>query len=189
LKRLVRFSFRALALVLLLLMVGTAALWIRSATRVDGFGYRFDVELPHTIIGATSDQGIIRLWRTVGGPEFAGPSRLNLWSSNHDIPVMYDEGEPIWSWGAVRASGGLIHASPYHYRSFMIAIAHWMVVIATAVVPVAALIPRLFRPRRRPDICSNCGYDLRASPDRCPECGLRNTKPQNGEPAPPITGL
>jgi hypothetical protein len=43
-----------------------------------------------------------------------------------------------------------------------------------AILPAAWFLWRLAAWRRQtsPGLCSNCGYDLRATPDRCPECGV-----------------
>ena len=45
----------------------------------------------------------------------------------------------------------------------------------TAMLPVGWGVARRYGGRRRSridrNVCLNCGYDLRASPDRCPECG------------------
>jgi hypothetical protein len=49
---------------------------------------------------------------------------------------------------------------------------HWALVAAAGLLPAAYAVHR-WRARRmgRPGVCAKCGYDLRATPDKCPECG------------------
>ena len=49
---------------------------------------------------------------------------------------------------------------------------YWAVCLPAAAAPLALLWrSRKTRRRQRSGLCPACGYDLRATPGRCPECG------------------
>ena len=54
----------------------------------------------------------------------------------------------------------------------------WWVLLVTLPLPALLLVQRIrTRRRRRDGLCPTCGYDLRAPPDRCPECGAVSAPP------------
>jgi hypothetical protein len=58
-----------------------------------------------------------------------------------------------------------------------VSVPHWQVIATAGVLPgltVARRVRRSRYQRRRSlaGLCPACGYDLRATPDRCPECGV-----------------
>jgi hypothetical protein len=65
----------------------------------------------------------------------------------------------------------------------------WSLACLTALAPTLWL-GRRARTHRRPGLCPQCGYDLRATPgeggallSRCPECGAVPTLPAAGKGA------
>lgn len=58
------------------------------------------------------------------------------------------------------------------YTFYRLVVPYWFVVLVLAVVPAGRFLIAWRRRRQRSaGHCVVCGYDLRATPDRCPECG------------------
>jgi hypothetical protein len=53
----------------------------------------------------------------------------------------------------------------------------WLLMLITLPLPVVAACRRLAKRRISPFGCPTCGYDVRATPDRCPECGAAPAAP------------
>lgn len=56
-------------------------------------------------------------------------------------------------------------------RAVLIGWPHWFLFVAAAILPTVELWRRLRRRHLQPGLCKKCGYDLRGTPRRCPECG------------------
>jgi hypothetical protein len=51
---------------------------------------------------------------------------------------------------------------------------HWFLMAIAGATGVVVVMPRVRRHRRiAKGLCPSCGYDIRASPQRCPECGAQ----------------
>ena len=73
------------------------------------------------------------------------------------------------NWGSEGRYGGM---TTFHgtLRMFELALPNALAVPLLGVLPLAYL--RRAKRARRVGNCAACGYDLRATPDRCPECGM-----------------
>jgi hypothetical protein len=87
-----------------------------------------------------------------------------------------------WEWGddqngfrAVTERGDLF--IKLQRRNDVWAAPFWTIVVLALIVPIIQAIPHVRRRARRiAGHCVVCNYDLRATPDRCPECGTAPTK-------------
>jgi hypothetical protein len=182
---------QTLTVLCLLLSLATAALWLRSAWRSDQVSYQHT-----TITEADGSAGVRRSgWVEShrGRIELIG-ARVDYNGFNRGVPEG-DQGWRYWSyapdpsWIRVPIEGVLgfgIESSIWssgpdpnasvRWSHTTLQFPHWFLVLLLAVPPAIAAV-RWWRRRRRrrldPDArpCPACGYDLRATPERCPECG------------------
>jgi len=147
-------------------LLATIALWVRSYWAADALIHvrKFSPALtPLDWFGTVNMSGEVCMDRHVLDFEsevsvFEQPIRRTFQYASKPV-----EHRKLWS------------ADFYFFRSrynTVINIPHWAPAIAFSILPAIRLIGFARRRKRlRAGHCRSCGYDLRATPDRCPECG------------------
>jgi hypothetical protein len=105
----------------------------------------------------------------IDAPPRAGP----LLSTAGRITSWHADGKVIeWSWFGFELTAGPYTDGFSVWRVVAVAIPCWFAVVVLAAWPGHCLILMTReRWRKRSGLCAGCGYDLRASKERCPECG------------------
>jgi hypothetical protein len=175
-RRLARHVFTLAAALSLLLGVAVGVAWVRSYWWVERV-----------------------TWQRIDGRPWieSAPGRLRiaLWVANHaNLPesgrgFRYTRDEARYAGGdewflqplfgdryATRKFGPLLWHTRQpplsHVIHARVIVPFWWIVVGMSILPLTWTIRRLrFRRRKQRGLCPTCGYDLRATPDRCPECG------------------
>lgn len=171
--------FTLCSAVSLLLCVAVVTLWIRSYSTSDSLLlYGADVGVCDRT--AECFRGVVRIaWFADVSAVNDGRPRLLLWSH----PADEQTEEFFTGWFPVQSVLGFGYKETPSLPAFpgsasnsaawkAIQFPLWFPALITALLPtMKALQAALHRRHRRSGKCPACGYDLRASPDRCPECG------------------
>jgi hypothetical protein len=105
-------------------------------------------------------------------------STIYLTGNTNAIPITSSTLIGNWPSNTQVFTTGAIPSAPvlqWNSTQLLLVIPWWFVAFLTALLPAASLLraPIAIRNhiRRRRNLCTHCGYDLRSSADRCPECG------------------
>jgi hypothetical protein len=203
-KRAGHYILNGLTWLSLLFCIGTVVLWVRSYQRTDALvwlghnaGQRLEEGQPFRVrwvvlCSARGQFGFFQSTLAMSGEGAGGVGRRmaasfqrtreNGWHYEREnadgylSTMMSYESDGGFKLGDSRRRSPLMpnltSVSEEHY----LAIPCWLALLAGALFPaIPAIYPRLRR-RPRPGFCPRCNYDLRATPERCPECGAVPTK-------------
>ncbi|MDB5357412.1 MAG: hypothetical protein JWN24_3865 [Phycisphaerales bacterium] len=170
--------FTLLSALSLLLCVTSAAMWVRSERIADqvlcerltassGYFRRYSLES----VGG-------RVWVEV--LDFQGRTLPSGWS-HMSAPT----GTPTWHLIPRRMPGDRFVALGFEWsfadamapsayaprRVFMLGVPYYFVGLPACLPPIGWLRRKVRNRSVTFNVCRHCGYDLRATPERCPECG------------------
>jgi hypothetical protein len=162
-RRLLHILLNTLTLLSLLLLLATSTLWIRGHYAAEGWIRGTE---HHTFHFVSARNGIYIAW--FKGMQKKTPSRW-FKSPPSDFAQMFSGG---WRFAGLAHIRRVYTASAPFAEFQAWTIPHWLLLIAATPIPLFRLLhSRASRRRKLAGLCSTCGYDLRATPGRCPECG------------------
>jgi hypothetical protein len=193
-KRLRRMIYNSLTAMSLLLCLGMAGLWVRSYSRDDQFS-RIQMWMggdPRGDEGRFFSLHLVSSRGRLSGERVHGytipgyePFCPLQWKWFRLPPGSRSEVYPDTVWGRrglllIRHPPGKSHADNLT-SELIFGVPHWLPTLLFSLLPLHRLIKILRRSRCfAAGLCPVCGYDLRATPARCPECGTVN-QPGSGE--------
>jgi hypothetical protein len=167
--RLLRIAFNALTVISLVLAILAAWLWARSFSHQDWVSVSGGLFHPHFPMFCSAKGSIYYVTgfddRQSGGP----------WNASYmsRLTILPDIATAIATHRFAGFAFGAIdpqEKGAWGQYSVAIVLPDWALCGGFLLSPVSRSF-RAIRKRRRPGRCAVCGYDLRATPDRCPECG------------------
>ncbi len=198
-KRLLRNSIAGLSVLLLLFSFATLLIWVRSnwvADTIEWGGWRIEPNgNPHADVTMHENNGFLRtqkgyltLWRRTQEIQVAAPAAVALQRQNpRSGPTWksFEAGDREILFSSSDAPRNLCERAGFYFRTrtgrtpttiyYDAAVPFWAITVVSALPGIVWLARRRIRQRRRRmgmSLCAKCGYDLRETADRCPECGL-----------------
>jgi hypothetical protein len=160
----------------LLLFAGTCLLWVRSEWFFDSIAV---LSGRIAIFSLASHNGHFLCSFYTGdshNPPLVDPYRLNYESVEFHFHVtdLYraSTSKPAVGFGLEReGQTEYVNRQPFHQTRTLLQIPYWLAGLLTALPSLWTLRRRWLKRSSAGICCTTCGYDLRATPDRCPECG------------------
>jgi 4-amino-4-deoxy-L-arabinose transferase-like glycosyltransferase len=173
-RRLLRIAFNALTVLSLVLTLLVAGLWVRSLWAFDSIDW--ESGCPGTFQTAKVELfagSIMASCFSMTGPEWAtepnDDGHFSFFSDEAPQLKLTDHPRlPRFGWTNEPYRSGT-------KRTIVLLMPLYLIFAVSLLMP--ALWLRTRRNRRKPGVCPRCGYDLRATLDRCPECGAVPSQP------------
>jgi hypothetical protein len=159
----------------MLLCVAMTALWVRSYSAADIVEYTNVDRLLLRKVCLGSGGGLLYLYGE--RCEYQNPVAADQWMRAEGVQagLAHRSERPDDWWGPEM---GFFDAECRSWTDIsgatseaLVVFPHWLASLLSAIIPTVWLVERLRRRRVAGQHCLTCGYDLRATPDRCPECG------------------